>query len=92
MDLLPTWSLALLAVVVAIPVGGGAVSGTAMVEALGIAALLAVVVLILRAVYVDAERQGMRGPLWTVVVLVLQVIGLVVYLAVRARRTDPPDG
>lgn len=92
LDLLPTWFLAILAVVVAIPVAGGAMLGTGMVEAVGIAVLLAVVVGILRAVYVDAEREGMDGTLWAVVVLVLQVIGLVVYLAIRARRTDPPGG
>lgn len=89
LDLLPTWFLATVAVVVAIPVGGGAVLGAGRVEGIGLAVLLAVVVGILRAVYVDAERQGMGGTLWTVVVLVLQVIGLVVYLAIRARRKGP---
>lgn len=92
LDLLPAWFLAILAVMVAIPVGSGAVLGVGMVEAIGIGILVAVVVGILRAVHVDAERQGMRGTLWTVVVLVLQVLGLIIYLAVRARRTAPPGG
>ena len=34
-------------------------------------------------VYKDAERRGMSGVLWLIVVLIAGIIGLIIYLVVR---------
>ena len=46
-------------------------------------------------VYRDAERRGMNGVLWALLVLIGNIIGLIIYLIVRsdtlpARQTSPP--
>jgi hypothetical protein len=40
-------------------------------------------------VYRDAERRGMSGVLWLLVVLVAGIIGLIVYLVVRHDKPVP---
>jgi heme/copper-type cytochrome/quinol oxidase subunit 2 len=35
-------------------------------------------------VYKDAESRGMNGALWLIVVIILGIIGLIIYLLVRA--------
>jgi len=34
-------------------------------------------------VYRDAEKRGMSGVLWLIVVLIIGIIGLIIYLIVR---------
>lgn len=38
-------------------------------------------------VYKDAESRDMNGALWLIVVIVLGIIGLIIYLLVRAGET-----
>lgn len=47
-------------------------------------ALFVLWIFILIWVYRDAERRGMNGLLWTLLVLVGNVIGLIIYLIVRS--------
>lgn len=35
-------------------------------------------------VYRDAESRGMNGALWLIVVIILGIVGLIIYLLVRA--------
>ncbi len=48
------------------------------------AAALVVWILILIWVYRDAEKRGMSGPIWVLVVLFVHLIGLLIYFIVRA--------
>ncbi len=45
-------------------------------------------------VYRDAERRGMNGALWLIIVLLTGLIGLIIYLVVRKDKatsaTPPP--
>ena len=44
-------------------------------------------------VYRDAERRGMDGTLWLIIVLIANIVGLIIYLAVRrpeVARGMPP--
>jgi len=41
-------------------------------------------------VYRDAERRGMNGVLWLIVVLIAGIIGLIIYLVVRKEKGAPP--
>jgi ABC-type transport system involved in multi-copper enzyme maturation permease subunit len=45
-------------------------------------------------VYRDAQKRGMNGALWLIIVLIANVIGLIIYLVVRepetTRRTIDP--
>jgi ribosomal protein S27AE len=47
---------------------------------------LVIGILILSWVYQDAESRGMSGVLWALIILVLNVIGLILYLIVRESR------
>lgn len=47
-------------------------------------ALLAVWILILIWVYKDAEKRGMSGPIWVLVVFFVHLIGLLIYFIVRS--------
>jgi RNA polymerase subunit RPABC4/transcription elongation factor Spt4 len=49
-------------------------------------AFLALWVLVLIWVYRDAERRGMSGILWLLLVLIGNVIGLLIYAIVRSER------
>ncbi len=40
-------------------------------------------------VYRDAERRGMNGALWLIVVLIAGIIGLIIYLIVRKDKAPP---
>jgi heme/copper-type cytochrome/quinol oxidase subunit 2 len=39
-------------------------------------------------VYRDAERRGMNGVLWLIIVLIAGLIGLIIYLIVRKDKTS----
>ena len=39
-------------------------------------------------VYRDAERRGMNGVLWLIIVLIAGIIGLIIYLIVRKDKTS----
>jgi hypothetical protein len=56
-------------------------------------ALLALGIAILVWVYNDAERRGLAGVLWVVLVVFLHLLGLIIYLIVRSshplRETAP---
>jgi len=56
-------------------------------------ALLALWVLVLIWVYRDAERRGMSGILWLLLVLIGNIVGLVIYAIVRSERSvkDKPE-
>ena len=43
-------------------------------------------------VYRDAERRGMNGVLWLIIVLIAGIIGLIVYLIVRKDKTSAQGG
>jgi len=53
-------------------------------------ALFVLWIFILIWVYRDAERRGMNGLLWTLLVLVGNVIGLIIYLIVRSESVNRP--
>lgn len=40
-------------------------------------------------VYKDAERRGMSGVLWLIVVLLTSIFGLIIYLVVRKDKGGP---
>lgn len=68
---------------------GDAGAGLALAGLAGAMCLLPIiwfVVAILLAVWVykDAEKRGMGGVLWLIVVLIAGIIGLIIYLIVRA--------
>jgi len=48
--------------------------------------LLAVELMIVFWVYRDAERRGMNGVLWALLVLVGNIVGLIIYLIVRSEE------
>jgi len=58
----------------------------------GLAAFLVWVAIIVW-VYKDAERRGMSGPLWALIVFFVHLIGLLIYFLVRAdhRIASPPQ-
>ena len=46
-------------------------------------------------VYKDAEKRGMSGVLWLIIVILLGIIGLIIYLVVRSShpiQQQPPAG
>ena len=47
-------------------------------------ALLIIWILVIAWVYRDAERRGMNGILWALLVLIGNLIGLIIYLIVRS--------
>ncbi len=62
-------------------------TGFMLVLLLAALALFAFWIWVLVWVYKDAERRGMEGVLWLIVVLVAGVIGLIIYLIIRG---SPP--
>ena len=53
--------------------------------------LLAIWILVIIWVYRDAERKGMNGFLWALLVLIGNLIGLIIYLIIRTdSRPLPP--
>ena len=50
----------------------------------------ALAIIIAVYVYRDAEKRGMGGALWLVIILVTGIIGLIVYLVVRKPETPAP--
>ena len=62
---------------------------------LGALAIFALLIAILVWVYRDAEKRGMNGVLWALVVFVGHIVGLVIYLIVRSDhpfRSPAPGG
>ena len=55
-------------------------------------AIFVVSILIAIWVYRDAERRGMNGVLWLIVVLIANIIGLIIYLVVRSDHPVRPAG
>jgi len=55
-------------------------------------AIFLVSILIAIWVYRDAEKRGMSGVLWLIVVLIAGVIGLIIYLVVRSDHPVRPAG
>lgn len=53
--------------------------------------LLVVAILLAVWVYRDAEARDMDGVLWLIVVLLTNVIGLIIYLIVRADHPERED-
>ena len=51
-----------------------------------------VIILVAIWVYRDAEKRGMSGALWLIVVLVGSIIGLIVYLVIRRDHPVLPPG
>lgn len=49
-------------------------------------ALLIIWIVVIVWVYRDAERRGMNGVLWALLVLIGNLIGLIIYLIVRSER------
>lgn len=64
--------------------GGAMLCGTCMFYGLIFVVIIAVAIW----VYRDANRRGMNGTLWLIVVLLGSIIGLIVYLVVR--NDSPP--
>lgn len=54
-------------------------------------ALLAVWIVVIVWVYRDAERRGMNGVLWALLVLIGNLIGLLIYLIVRSDNLPAPQ-
>ena len=52
--------------------------------------LFAIWIVIIIWVYRDAERRGMNGVLWALLVLIGNLIGLLIYLIVRSDAFQPP--
>lgn len=50
-------------------------------------ALLVLWIFVIIWVYRDAERRGMNGILWALLVLIGSVIGLIIYLIIRSEST-----
>jgi len=48
--------------------------------------LLALWIMVIAWVYRDAERRGMNGVLWALLVLIGNLIGLLIYLIIRSER------
>lgn len=55
-------------------------------------AFLALWVLVLIWVYRDAERRGMSGILWLLLVLIGNIVGLLIYAIVRSERPVRVEG
>jgi predicted RNA-binding Zn-ribbon protein involved in translation (DUF1610 family) len=53
--------------------------------------LLAVWIVVIVWVYRDAERRGMNGVLWALLVLIGNLIGLLIYLIVRSDNLPAPQ-
>jgi hypothetical protein len=53
-------------------------------------ALLALWVYVIVWVYRDAERRGMSGLLWALLVLIGNIVGLIIYLIVRSETAARP--
>ncbi|MGB8952083.1 MAG: zinc ribbon domain-containing protein [Candidatus Aminicenantales bacterium] len=53
-------------------------------------ALLALWVYVIIWVYRDAERKGMNGLLWALLVLIGNIIGLIIYLIIRSESSAKP--
>ena len=53
-------------------------------------ALLAIWIVVIVWVYRDAERRGMNGVLWALLVLIGNLIGLLIYLIVRSDNLPAP--
>ncbi len=54
--------------------------------------LFAIWIVIIIWVYRDAERRGMNGVLWALLVLIGNLIGLLIYLIVRSDAFQAPPG
>jgi len=48
---------------------------------------LVVAILLCVWVYRDAQRRGMNGALWLIIVIIAGIIGLIIYLIVRQDKT-----
>jgi RNA polymerase subunit RPABC4/transcription elongation factor Spt4 len=53
-------------------------------------ALLVIWIFVIVWVYRDAERRGMNGVLWALLVFIGNLIGLLIYLIVRSNNTAAP--
>ncbi len=53
-------------------------------------ALLALWIYVIVWVYRDAERRGMNGLLWALLVLVGNIVGLIIYLIIRSETLGKP--
>jgi hypothetical protein len=53
-------------------------------------ALLALWIYVIVWVYRDAERRGMNGLLWALLVLVGNIVGLIIYLIIRSETLGRP--
>lgn len=51
--------------------------------------LLVIWILVIVWVYRDAERKGMNGFLWSLLVLIGNLIGLIIYLIIRTESPKP---
>lgn len=63
-----------------------------MLVMLFFAAVLVVVILVAVWVYRDAEERDMNGVLWLIVVILTNIIGLIIYLIVRADHPKTEGG
>jgi hypothetical protein len=54
-------------------------------------ALFVVGLLLCIWVYRDAQKRGMNGALWLIIVLIANIIGLIVYLVVREPEKPYPS-
>jgi heme/copper-type cytochrome/quinol oxidase subunit 2 len=52
---------------------------------------LVIGILIAIWVYRDAESRGMNGALWLIIVILTGIIGLIIYLLVRAGEKGPRE-
>ena len=52
--------------------------------------LLIIWIFVIVWVYRDAERRGMNGILWALLVFIGNIIGLLIYLIVRSDQLPPP--
>ncbi|PSG96193.1 hypothetical protein BRD56_11735 [Thermoplasmatales archaeon SW_10_69_26] len=83
-----TGVLALVAAVVLVPIAIVQVLGAGLTEGLLVALVVVPILLAALWVYVDARRRADdHAWLWTIVTLALPLVGLIVYLGVRAIDT-----
>ena len=52
--------------------------------------MLVIWILVIVWVYRDAERRGMNGVLWALLVFIGNLIGLIIYLIIRSDREEVP--
>ena len=71
------------------PADAGAMFGVGLLAFCAIIAIIWFIVFILIAIWVykDAEKRGKSGVLWLIIVIILGLIGIIIWLAIR-----PPIG